>query len=155
MCWFQEPYIGNKWWHMGVHKPVPSLDFFFFFKHKFFLWQVGEFSLVCKEGREGGKQKKKKKEGCLFRDLLCTCRSFTTFLQDIPAKKRKDLKRRKEEEGEREKAGICRMYLWEKKKGGERADEEMALITHRSGHYQSAERRYKTITNGDHQSVHQ
>lgn len=57
MCWFQEPYIGNKWWHMGA-SISSNWGFFFLFKHTFFLpflWQLDKFSLVC----EGGGRKKK------------------------------------------------------------------------------------------------
>lgn len=106
---------------------------FFFFKQKSFLpflWQVAEFSLVCEEGR---------REVCLFWGLLCTCRSFTTFYKLSQQRKReRDLKEGKKKGKDR--VGICRMYLWEKKRkekeGWRRVDEEMALITRRSGHYQ-------------------
>lgn len=52
----------------------------------------------------------------------------------------------------RRRVRICRMYLWEKEKGG---DEALALILYRSVRYQPGETLCKTTTNGDNQSVHQ
>ncbi len=66
---------------------------------------------------------------------------------------------REKEEEERQKVRICRTYLREKQRkeneGLRGVDGDVALIMHRSGHYQPTERLYKTKTNGDHQSVHQ
>lgn len=80
-----------------------------------FLWQVGEFSLVCEEGREGG--------------LLCTCRSFTTFYKLFQ-------QREKRFKGGGGKTENLQNVSVRKKKGG---DEAMALIWHRFGRFQPAE----------------
>lgn len=102
-------YIGNKWWHMGAYRPVPSWRFFFF-KQKFFLpflWQVGEFSLVCEEGREGGTRS------------VCSevCSAHVALSQPFISYSNREKEILKRRGG----SGICRMYLWEKKrkKGGE------------------------------------
>lgn len=138
-------YIGNKWWHMGAYRPVPSWRFFLFQTEIF-----PPFSLASGwvfSGMWGGERGRD--EVCLLWGLLCTCRSFTTFYKLFQQRER-DFKK------EGRKWNLQNVSVREKEKEGWRGvDEGLVLITHRSGHYQPAERLYKTITNGDHQSVHQ
>lgn len=80
-------------------RSVPTEDFlvflFLFSNKNFFLpflWQVGEFSLVCEEGRE-------------------VCSAHVALSQPFMSYSNREKRDLKEEEEERQRGRICRMYL--------------------------------------------
>lgn len=100
-----------------------------FFLNRIFLpifWQVGECSLVLKERRGG---------------LLCMCRPFTICRRYPNREKEKEVSKEGKKKGEA-RISVCRISLREKRRT--RVDEETALITLRSGHYQATGRLYQT-----------
>lgn len=109
-----------------------KLGFFSFFKHKFFLpfflWQVGEFSLVCEAGREGRREGERKKK------VVCSevCSAHVALSQLFTSRpnreKEKDLKeakkkKRKKKKRKRQRENRQNVSVREKEKRERRVEE--------------------------------